>query len=444
LDDDNIKNMDKILVELKPKILPQKLAKLFNSQLDIDNFNDDEVYALTKYFYLFSKNPNKNMINPEKFFNSNEIRTYDAMEDIDYSVELDNKIIFHNVVEIKEGIEWRSAKVSAKDLKSFMDRNLITYNPRTQRPSDKRLINGKVREIISTNKKSIKQIAQLIIDENYYVPTITFNILNNGDEKITYKDGTLGITVENGCEVDLIDGFHNISSICKALQIKPEIDLDFKVDIFRISEAEARSFISMRNRQNLFSVTSESYYDTSNVYNLLANDINSASINNQMKNKLGKDYQDVKLLNKLTTFKVISTAIRDNFELENTNVKKTRDVKLYLIEFFNEILGSIFSEEFSDVKASRATNSLVTTNNTFYGYIALASALYTPEWEQNNWQDKLSIILKSIDFNRDSKIWLGKGMTLKDIVGKQKNQMYEYFKSLAKVSKINTKKESVL
>ena len=66
LDDDNIKNMDKILVALKPRILPQKLAKLFNSQLDIDNFNDDEVYFLTKYFYLISKNPEKESIKPEK------------------------------------------------------------------------------------------------------------------------------------------------------------------------------------------------------------------------------------------------------------------------------------------------------------------------------------------------------------------------------------------
>jgi len=446
LNDNNIKNMEKILIALKPKILPQKLAKLFNSQLDIDNFNDDELYFMTKYFHLVSKDTKEikvDKISPEKFFTNPEIKNYDEMDDIDYSVELDNHMLIPNVTEIKEDREWRSPKVSIQDLKSFVDKNLVTYDPKMQRPSDKKIVRGQVREVISTNKKSINEIKNLIIKGDYFPPTITFNIVSNGNEKFNFENNMLGITVEGGCEVAILDGWHNLSALIKALRVNPNIDLDFKVDIYRVDENTARDFIAMRNKQTPFKMETESYYDTSKVENLLANDINTEGTNNQMKNKIGKESNDIKLLNDYCTFKTLSTAIKDNFELDKKNVKKTRDIKLYLIEYFNEIVGSIFNKEFEDVKASRMQGSLITTNNTFYGYVALASVLYKQDnWKENKWQDKLLTALSFVDFSKDNSCWRGKGMTIKDIAGKQKGQLYDYFKGLAKENITNTEEVS--
>ena len=434
-----IKKRQDIQSDLKGKIIPEKLAKIFNNRLDISVVENSEIYFLAKYFYsalqdkiisgdLSEKEKNelkklKESVDTVKFFTQNEIEEFELLKDIDYTVmQSDEGIILKDVVEVYENREWRASKVSIKDLKSFMDRNLITYNPKTQRPTEKRLVNNKITEKISTNKKSVREIKNLILRGDYFPPTITLNVLNNGLDNAVYEDGIL--TIKSEC--DLIDGWHNYSGLIEALSENPDIELYYKVDIYRVDEITARNFIAMRNKQNIFKEETESYYDTSKICNLLVNDINTegTSISNLLKNKLGKEIGDVELLGKYCTFQVLSKAIENNFSIEKNDRIKAQSIKKYLIDFFNIIISTYYND-FENVLFSRK-ESYVTYNNMFYGYIALASKLYNKE----NWEEKLKNILSHIDFGKSSEDWKNKGLSMKEITGKQLSFLYNYFYNL--------------
>ena len=210
--------------------------------------------------------------------------------------------------------------------------------------------------------------------------------------------------------------------------IKKNINQPYKIDIYKYTETEARRFIHLRNKQNPFEEESESYYDTNDVNNILVNDINEegTETSNFMKNKIGIDFNSVKLQCLYCTFETLSKAIRDNFKLDKKSVINTRQAEEYLIDFFNELI-SIYKEEFEDIKSNRKV-SFVTYNNAFYGFIAIASKLY----KVDHWQDKLASI-KTVNFHKNNKGWKSLGMTSKNISNKQINAIYKIFKDFIKI-----------
>lgn len=429
-DDKYIKNTQDIALKIKNKIRPERIAKVFNRQLDISVLQNYEVYYIAKALLEYPETGVE--IIPKNFFTENEIDRFENIEDIDYAVKPISDIILHDVTEVLPNKMWACSYITAQEIANYMNSNLITYNPRTQRPSEKRVINGQVKERIKLNKKSVKEIRDLIVSDetDYPIATLTLNILSNGYEDFGYNKDTrtLRITINENNECDIIDGWHNLSSLLESLRIKPNLDQPYKIDIYKYTESEAKNFIHLRNKQNLFEEETESYYNTNNIYNILVNEINSegSGADNFIKNKIGIDNLSVDLQDKYCTYDTLIKAIQDNFKLDKKDVRETRQVKKYLIGFFNELI-SIFKNDFENIKQSRS-NNYITVNNMFYGYIALASQLY----QQDKWQDKLDNVMSTINFKKTSSIWKGKGITSDKPTGKQIFALYGFFKNLVK------------
>jgi len=432
--------MQEISIKLKKRVRPQKISKLFNKQLDIDTLEDYDIYYLAKTLLEY---PHATAdIKPDKFFTEIEIEDFENRPDIDYSVNIDNQIVINDVTEILPNKMWGTVNVNGRMIKSWFDKGLPTYNVNTQRPTIKKNIKGKIKEEINVNSKSVQEIKELILKNEYFPVTLTFNILENGYERFKYDKETkqMFIDVDLKSEFDLIDGFHNSRAIIQALRDNPNINQMYKLDIYRIDEKSARKFINDKNKQNLFPEESESYYDTSDISTVIVDDLNNSGISttNLIKDNIGKDFDDVDLLNKYCSLDTLTKALKNNFdELDKKTLPEIRKLKEFLIDYFNELI-SILKSDFDDVSKSRKT-SYATSNNMFYGYVALASKLYG----QDKWQDTLLNIISNINFDKKNGLWRGKSITTKEIVNKQVGVLYNYFKNLYDVSlkKIETDKE---
>lgn len=448
-------DMQNISLELKNKIKPDRIAKLFNGQIDIMFMKDLEVYFLDKYFYkelktkLSHKEEKKekeeikhlekliNEVVPENFFTQIEIDDYESSKDIDDTIQTTNRIIIKDCVQVMPNM-WCCPKIPVQELTNMEDSSQLTYNKLTQRETEKRNVKGnKIVERIKIYKKSVKEIKKSMLEGSYFPTALAFNILANGYEKFEYneKEKELIIEVDEKSEVDLVDGMHRMTAAIEALRVNPDLEQYMSVNIFHLDILSARRFVLQESKKNDIAKELLSYYDTDNVVSKLVYDIDMEGTTNTnfIKNHIGTDLDSVHLQNKYCTYDTLIKAISDNFKINKKDLREIRKIKEYLINFFNEVI-SLFNGDFDNVKNSRI-HSYRTVNNSFYGYIAIASKLY----KVDNWQDELCEILYDIDFDKTNDTWKGKGITSEKLTGKQMSILYSFF-----LANIKNKEEEVM
>lgn len=431
--EDYIDKSEDIALKLKEKVRPVRIAKVFNNQLDTSMLQDYEIYYLAKALFKWFQGGDR--IDPSKFFTTNEIEKYENMSSIDTSKEKPNRIIFDNCVQVTNNM-WSVGKISIQNLVQLQHDSLVVYNKETQRETEKRVTLTGVKERIKVYKKSVKEIKENMLDGNYFPTVISYNILSNGYEKFSYDEDKqrLVIEIDDDSECSVIDGFHRLRSADEALRTNPNLEQYMQANIFHLDVHGARRYILQESKKNEINKELLSYFDTDNVASKLINDLDleGTSTTNFIKGNLAQDLESVRLLNKYCTYETLIKSVEDNFKLDKKDIRNTRQIKKYLVEFFNELL-SIYKEEFSNVAKSRI-DSFVTSNNAFYGYMAIAGTLY----QQKDWQKELEITLSKINFNRNNDEWKSMGMSTENIAKKQTTSIYKLFKSFIDGSEVNT------
>jgi len=426
-----IKKSEAIALELKTKVYPNRIAEVFNGQIDLDMLQDYEIYFLAKA--LFIKFKGGKIIDPSNFFTVLDMEKYEGMPDIDYSKERNNQIIFNDCYQVTPTM-WSCSVVPITYIASLQNDSLTIYNKDTQRETEKRHTPSGVKERIKTYSKSIAEIKSAMKSHTYFPTAISYNVLANGYEKIDYdaEKKRLIIEINENNECNIVDGYHRVKSCIEALRDDPDLKQNMQVNIFHLDVATARMYILQESKKNEIAKELLSYFNTDNIASKLINDLDNegTSTSNFIRGHLSPDFETVNLRYKYCTYATLIKAVENNFKLDKDDVISTRKVKEYLIDFLNEVI-SIYKDEFKDVKKSRET-SFKTYNNIFYGYIAMAAKLFG----QSKWQDKLKAGLDEIDFDRENKQWQGMGLTSKNISGKQINVLYKLFKNHIKIEEV--------
>lgn len=423
---------EQIALKLKKAVRPIKVSGIFNNQLDLALLQDYEVYYLAKALYEWFQGGDK--INPVNFFTSIEIERYENMVGIDISEERPNTIIFDNCIQVTNNM-WSVSKISIQELVQLQNDSLVVYNKETQRETEKRVTLTGVKERIKVYKKSVKEIRDNMIGGSYFPTVISYNILANGFEKFAYDEEKqrLIIEVDDNSEINLIDGYHRISACAEALRINPNLEQYMQANIFHLDVHAARRYILQESKKNEINKELLSYFDTDNVASKLINDLDSEGTptTNFIKGHLAQDLESVRLLYKYCTYETLIKSVDDNFKLDKKDIRNTRQIKEYLTEFFNELL-SIYKDEFENISKSRL-ESFITSNNAFYGYVAMAGKLFG----ERKWHEELATALSKIDFNKNSDIWKGMGMSTENISKRQINSIYKLFTSFVDVEEVN-------
>jgi hypothetical protein len=158
-----------------------------------------------------------------------------------------------------------------------------------------------------------------------------------------------------------------------------------------MTEAQAKAYLAREEKATPMNLTHQKGLDNRDLYVSFVDEINrfGTEKNNELFGKIAVNYNELKSQNKYVTSETLSLAISNYFNLKKMKAREVSNLQEYIVKFFVEALG-ILSETY-DKK-----NSIIFENNTFIGYITLASILKDKE----DWKQQLSNILKKIDFNR--------------------------------------------
>ena len=301
-------------------------------------------------------------------------------------------------------------KETYQNIAKYFENGLLTYNPKTQRQPLKHKVGNRIVEVININPKKIAEIKEEMLNNTFNTNAILFNVRRiSGMEKIKYnaKDRTLIIEKDDNIFIDLIDGMHRMGGILKVTEEKPDIDRVTSIYIYHVDEEKARQIIRQEAKTTPIDEEWIELFDVTNPNLEVVKNINSKQRMNEMFNRIGVDHLEMKRENKLVTFDTLAKTIEHIYDLKNKPFIVSQEVEKFLIELFNIVIG-INHAEFNENLISTRKNSYIADNNTFIGYVALGEKLRQSYPE--DWQDKLGVTLKNIDFSKSNSIWKTNGL----------------------------------
>jgi len=285
-------------------------------------------------------------------------------------------------------------------------------------------------EIIETPKiieKSIIEMEELLNKGEMISTIITLNARlgstdDDSGEELRYSEDSMTLTVTKGTLLDVLDGFHRINAIVRAIRKDPSLETMFKLNILHLGKSMAQQYFRQLNTTNPVGKGQLKKLGEYRQADFIAKQV---QYNSELKNKVAASDSIAPYSNFLVTFKTLSDAIDEVFKVED---KRTAiNIANYLIEFINELFFA-FPNEFLDEVAVVRKNSLINTNSMFYGYITLARRM-KDECIQLN---KLFEIIKCIDFSRQNIVWIESDILNQSqkISKSIKKQIYKFFNDI--------------
>ena len=359
-------------------------------------------------------------ISPHNFFTNKEITLAKQRDYKPESNDLRLPLTFENVLQV--GAEDYITVMSIKDVVRLFKSNLLQYNFETQRNA--KVVRRKDKIVLepNINKRSVREIKELVKNNAYLPDTITLNVLAGSaedGEEIVYDAAKKQLTIKSG-EIDILDGFHRINGFVAALE-EDDVDLNIQVAIKNYSTRKAQTYVGQINTINkmdpshLKALKADRYSDTV---------VKELQRESDLRGKVSQTSRPSKLQNHLVSYSMLADTIDQQFTLNSK--KEALELAEYLTRFFDMLIGSYpdaFMENIEEIREK----SLINNNNTFAGYIVLAKRMK----EENISLSKLKNIIDSIDFSRDNPMWEEIGVLEKGRLSRRsRNSMIKFFEDL--------------
>lgn len=336
--------------------------------------------------------------NPTNYFSTQEIKQCQTFEAIIDKDKISFPYTFSNVTFVREGNF--STTITAQEIKKLMDSNLLTYNFETQREA--RIEKDKEDQIVlkpNTNPKSVQEISDLLKAGDLETTTITFNALVNtsdGAEELVFDHKDKSLTITKGTQLNILDGYHRISGIVKALSEDETLDAVFDLKILNYSTRRAIKYFNQINKVNPIS---ESRLKETNLSSMAT--VSFEELKDKCDFLTGKISSSEKIftsVDQLVSSKVLIDAIDDHFNPANR--LEALQVGQYLSKFF-ETLFIAFPDAFVTKINEIRKKSIINANFMFDGYILLAKKAQ----EASLSIDTVVQLLKKVDFTRSNELW---------------------------------------
>jgi hypothetical protein len=250
----------------------------FSKRKTLDTLNAVVLCLYTIALYKVTQDSN---INPLKFFAVNEIEVANI-----YEIKKENNekfpIILPNTIKMNDQQYFTS--VSIEYLMRFLEKQVASYNPETQRNMIVKEYKDKIVSTININKKSIDEMTNLMLSELFIPNVITFNIQQNGNDNIDFNVKNNILTINSG-DIDIIDGWHRIKAMMNAYRINSSITLTTGIMFTNFDVPKAQTFIVQEDKRNQISKKYIKTIDYNNLSNLITKKINE-SPNSYLKDKI--------------------------------------------------------------------------------------------------------------------------------------------------------------
>ncbi|MEW5569692.1 DNA sulfur modification protein DndB [Rossellomorea marisflavi] len=425
-----IKRKRKVVTEIKQQLVEHHGIMsgsiqewLTNPEKNLEGVDIRELYLLTEQLYLKTGNMD---IRPDEFFTNvekKEARIYHAS--VKRSV-LDFPLTFNNA--IKVGSNAYSVPISIRMLDEMMDNMLIDYDPELQREMVvKQDMSGNIRYEPTLIKKNVDEISEHLLNGTLVPTTLVLNAAlgsSESGEELVYDSKTASLTVTNQTKLAVVDGFHRIRGSQVALRRNSELDFNFVVIITNYSKPMAKKYQYQLSQATPISAERAKQLKGDRHSDPI---VNRLQVESDLKDRISQKGNIKPSVNQLVSYNLLADSI-DNYFSINSN-KDAKNVGSFLIEFFDELIGS-FPEEFITNVSETRKESIINENNMFIGYTIIANKLY----QENLPAEKIVSIVNSIDFKRNNKEWIEANILDENgnfaKTDKARDNIAKYFKSL--------------
>ena len=406
------------------KILPGKLQSYFNNPELLWELDIETIYIFTEQVYLATESQR---INPSIYFTPREIKEIKTNFTVDNPKRIGFPYIFNQVLRGTD--DDYILYIKASELKLLFEYGLLQYNPDTQREmrQSKKKDSDEILQTPKLVEKSVKEMEELLKKGEMISTTITLNArLGSTDaksgEELVYDEYEMSLTITEGTLLDVLDGFHRINAIVRALRKDPSLDSIFKLNILHLGKSRAQQYFKQLNTTNPVGKGQLKKIGESRQSDFIAKQL---QYNSELRNKVSASDMISPYSNFLVTFNTLSDAINEVFKIEDKPTAIL--ISNYLSNFFNELFLSFPHEFLGDIAAVRK-NSLINTNSMFYGYILLAKRMK----EENIELKKITAIMREIDFSRNHILWEKYEIINQyhKITFRTKKQVYKFFNDL--------------
>lgn len=379
-------------------VLPKDMSNIFNNPDDfLDELDNREIALLTKQLITISPVDDLNLMryfSPEEM---KEAKAYDAQVFSSYSdllpLDIDNVIPFSYM---KSYI----AMVDIQKIKQLFESQVLFYDYEIQRElTIVKKKDGNYRYKPTLYKNNVNEICEDLLKGKLKPTTLIWNAKAGTSTDIRgelyYDAKTSTLTITKGTKLAIMDGYHRINGMLKALRINPDLKFQFPVQFTELSTPEAQNFQSQIAKATPISKNRKVQLEQERYSDGIVNRLNLES---DLKDKISLSKSISNLDEMLISYDKLSTLIDKHFDIR-TNRDAMR-VGHFLIDFFNELIGIYVDDFITNMPKSR-DYTLVNNARMFPGYILLASKMYNEQVDII----ELEGILKQIDFSRDNKLW---------------------------------------
>lgn len=234
-----------------------------------------------------------------KYFSDLEIRKF-SNEKYRYVKEEKFPYIIKDIREVAAD-QW-SAVMDLNTIKDLYDKQLLIYNPNTQRELKRKTRNGNVYYSIDINNASVNDIKNDLLN-GFFIPNVlSFNLsIDNPDVNYEIIDNDLII---HGGQLDIIDGFHRFKGAMLAKKENPDLDFRFCINIMNFDERKACSFIAQENKRNKISKNYSKSLEANNPTKIIVDRINT-SPSSLIRGMIGKE--GISVINLVDVFGLIDS-----------------------------------------------------------------------------------------------------------------------------------------
>lgn len=409
-------------------ISPGKVQKVLNNpKVEVQLFAEDNNVKFLCALSICTYNVTvADSIEPHNYFTDREIKEIKSTFQGGIKEKLTFPLTIPNVTKSPDGDDYLFY-MNGSDIKEWQDSNLYQYNFETQREArtktDKNT--GAIIQQPKLISNSVDEIVELMEKGKAISSVLTFNArlgTSNGAEELVYDDKNNTLTIAEGTLLDILDGFHRLTSITLALSKDPNADMTWKINIVNLNSNQAEEYFAQLNTTNPISKGRLKEAKEVRQADFIVKQIQA---NSELGEYLTKSDRIAPRSNILVSFNVLSDAIHEVFNIKDKPT--AMEVAEHLSEFFDKLMLSNSEEFMTDIVNVRE-NSIININQMFVGYVVLAKRFHDDKIKLT----KLQPVIKSIDFNRDNEMWqflkiLDENKNVNGYAGKE---ILEYFKNL--------------
>lgn len=306
---------------MKYNLLPSRIVDVIDKRLPIQEMGEGELFWVCDELHNIV---DVNILEVGRYFTDKELSSYPKAK----LPSLKTKkfpVVFENVQRIKSN-QWQCV-MFIDDLMNLKQRQVITYNPNTQRPLIVIEKGEKIVTKVDLNKESVSEIMKLM-EQGFYNPHhITINLNKDLGTEPIFRGND--IVVQEG-QLDIIDGYHNYIAATRMKAKHKDFEYYMPIIITHFDEKQAGMYIAQENKKNLINTSYTDSLDITNTGNLITERIND-NTDFYLYGKVGKQsYSQV-------PFSALSSIVHHYFKSVKQGAETSKLVK-EIVEYWNCVI----------------------------------------------------------------------------------------------------------